>query len=390
MDTMQGFDPSAGTYVKGIKVREEAFLAVSHFHQLKTFARDPQLLQAGGRRRSYMEDIEDEVEVHELIQRALTGNKKSNVPRYRDYIADVVDGKVGVLPPIHLWSEQALNVVAVNGNPFLVVPFGMHLLAIDGETQLAAHFDLQRSVVTSETKDQHGKLALMAVIHHGVTVRTARQYFHDLNVLAVRPNTSLGLSMDTRDPFIALLEDLESSIDFLRGRVDKQARQLRKRSDKVITMQTLRQMVINIAKGISGIQYGARPVPTEDLDLDDLKWVSLEWLGAFFNTFGTIVAQRDTYIISASPVLAAVGAMGNQIVSAKPDERTHVRNRLLADLQSVDWKKGQRWSGIAGRVNEDGGNFIVGGTKEVAYAVYNVLANPDNDGFRRVRGTPAA
>src|SRR5207302_1950476 len=138
----------------------------------------------------------------------------------------------------------------------------------------------------------------------------ARQYFHDLNVLAVRPNTSLGLSMDTRDPFITLLDDVETSIDFLRGRVDKQARQLRKSSDKVLTMQTLRQMVINIAKGIS-------------------------------------------------------------------------------DIQSVDWKKGQRWSGIAGRVNEQGGNFIVGGTKEVAYAVFNVLANPDNDGFRRVRGTPS-
>ena len=142
---MQGFDPSAGTYVKGIRVRNEVFLAVTHFDQLKTFARDPELLQASSRRRGYGEDIEDEVEVHDLIQRALSGNKKSNVPRYRDYIGDVVDGVVGVLPPMHLWSEQSLDVVLVSGNPFLVVPYGSHLLAIDGETQLAGHFQLLRS-----------------------------------------------------------------------------------------------------------------------------------------------------------------------------------------------------------------------------------------------------
>ena len=53
---------------------------------------------------------------------------------------------------------------------------------------------------------------------------TARQYFHDLNVLAVRPNTSLGLSMDTKDPVMKVVGDLEARIPALFGQVEKQAR----------------------------------------------------------------------------------------------------------------------------------------------------------------------
>ena len=389
MDNIQAFDPSAGNYVKGISVRRDVFLAVTRFNQLRAIVRDPALLQPSTRLRAYDgEELEDEAQVHEMIQRALTGNKKHNVPKYRDYILDVVNGMVGVLPPMHLWSEGRLDEVSVGNNQFLVVAHGTHLLSIDGETQLAGHFQAHRAAPSPEARERHGNFELTAVIHHGISVPAARQYFHDLNVLAVRPNTSLGLSMDTRDPMIHLLDQLEENIDFLKGRVDRQARQLRKSSNKVITMQTLRQMVINISKGIAGIQYGARPVVIEDIDLDDVRNVAEDWLTAFFNAFGPLVGDRDTYIVAASPVLAAVGAIGNQILQAPHHERTHRRNELIASLQSVDWKKGPRWAGIAGRVNEQGGKFIVGGTKEVAYAVYHVLSNPENDGYRRVRGTP--
>jgi len=385
------FDPSAGNHVKGITLSDRAFLAVTNFNQLKGFMRDPEILQPNARRVGYnAEELEEEAGIHELIQRALAGNKRGNVPKYRDYIADVVmHRREGVIPPMHLWSSELLRPVSFDKDQFLVVPHGSYLLAIDGETQLSAHFQLNRSAVDAETRQNHGIFPLPAMIHHGISIQAARQYFHDLNVLAVRPSTSLGLAMDTHDPLVRLIEEVEISVEFLRGRVDKQARQLRKNSSKVITMQTLRQMIINIARGMGGIQYGARPAPVDDLDLSDLKVVADDWLSAFFNAFATQIQDREKYLISASPVLAAVGAMGNEIFRAQRSDRAHERNRLLASLQGVDWRKGERWSGIAGRVNERRGNFVVGGTKEVAYAVYNVLSSPDNDGYRRVRGAAA-
>jgi hypothetical protein len=81
--------------------------------------------------------------------------------------------------------------------------------------------------------------------------------------------------------------------------------------------------------------------------------------------------------------------MGNQILHATDDNRSHKRDQLLASLQEVDWRKGERWAGIAGKFTTRG-TFSVGGTKEVAYAVYNVLSQPENPGFSRVRGSAAA
>lgn len=379
-------DLSAGQYVKGIPLGENQFLAVTHFNQLELITRDPELLQPAARRMGYdAEALEEEAEIHELIQRALTGNKKQNVPRYATYIENVVMGKMhGVLPPIHLYSAAKLPVVRSGNVQYSLIRAGQRVLTIDGETQLAAHYRVRRNP-SAEVREHHGLYPLAAVIHHGIELRTARQYFHDLNVLAVRPNTSLGLSMDTTDPLMGIVGDLETEIPFLTARVDKQARQLSRRSTKVITIGTLRQMVINVAKGIAGVQYGARPAPLSDIDLSELHDVARDWFTAYFNAFANEVADRDRYLAGAAPVLAAVGAIGNQIFLAPSEQRTHLRNQLLGGLQGVDWAKGERWSGIAGKFTARGA-FSVGGTKEVAYAVYNVLSDMGNPGYGRVRG----
>jgi DNA sulfur modification protein DndB len=395
METMN-LDLSAGKYVKGIPLSDDGygghnFLAVTDFAQLKTITRDPFQLQINAKRGTVSEDVEDEVGIHELVQRALRDTKKSNVPKYAVYIEELAAGRrQGVLPPIHLWSQERLELVSLAGRVYILVPNDAYLISIDGETQLTAHYRLQSrdSVADPAIKEIHKKFPLAAVIHHGIDVRTARQYFHDLNLLAVRLNTSLGLSMDSHDPLIRLIEELETEVGFITARVDKSSRQLTKASHKLLTLQTLRQMVVNVAKGIAGIQYGARPVPMDDLVLEDVHVVARDWLNAFFNTFGTAVADRDTFIISTPSVLSAVGAMGNTLLRASETDRPHLRNQLLAGLQAVNWRKGEHWAGIAGKINERG-NFVVGGTKEVAYAVFNVLSNPENDGYQRVRGQGA-
>lgn len=382
-------DLSAGSYVKGLRLDEHTFVAVSTFGQLKAVTRDPGQLQPNAR--GVSEDLEDEVAINELIQRALRGNKKANVTDYVTYIEEVVTGRrQGVLPPMHLYSEERLHTLTHEGVQYALVPPDWRLASIDGQTQLTAHYRLnsREHATNPETKQAHREYPLSAIIHHGLPVATARQYFHDLNVLAVRPNTSLGLGMDTHDPLIRLIDDLEVEVPALTKRVDRSARQLTKGSAKLVSLQALRQMVINIARGMSGIQYGSRPAPMDGIDLEDLHVVARDWLNAFFNTFSTQIGDRENYLINTGAVLAAVGAMGHQVLKAVPAERSQVRNALIASLQAVDWRKGPRWVGIAGKIN-DKGKFVVGGTKELAYAVYNVLSNSDNDGYRLIRGTQA-
>ena len=381
---LENLDLSAGHYVKGIQLSDSVFLAKTNFNQIKQVTRNPAHLQAGAKRNVFDSDeIEAERDIHDLIQRALTGNKAKNVLPYRNYIESVVEGGVGVLPPMHLWCPDPLDVVQQGVFTYTLIPNGEHLLAIDGETQLAAHYQLDQQATTPEIRKLHRDFPLACIVHHGLAVSTARQYFHDLNVLAVRPNTSLGLSMDTKDPVMKVVGDIEA-MPALQGRVEKQARQLKKNSPKIVTLQSLRQMVVNVAKGISGVQYGARPAPIEEESLPVLKEVATNWIGAYLNTFNREIADRENFLAGSGPVLAAVGAMGEVILSSAPQERPQIQKALLDSLRAVDWRKGDHWVGIAGNFTP-GGVFSVKGTKEVAYAVFNALTDPANSSYKRVR-----
>jgi len=382
--TTEELDLSAGQYVKGLPLSDNVFLVSTTFNQLRSITRNPALLQTGAKRSPFdSEEIEEERDIHTLIQRALAGNKAKNVPVYRRYIETVVLGGVGVLPPIHLWAEAEMATVRHGATNYALVPNGDHLLAIDGETQLTAHWALHEQT-TAEIRKAHRDFPLACVLHHGVGRDTARQYFHDLNVLAVRPNTSLGLSMDTKDPIMKVVGDLEARVPALYGRVDKQARQLRKNSPKTLTLQSLRQMVINVTKGISGVQYGARPAPIEEATLHDLTNVAVSWIGEYLNTFEREISDREKFLASAGPILAAVGAMGQIVLEAPASERSQIIAKLMATLQPVDWSKGDHWLGIAGNYTSSG-IFSVKGTKEVAYAVFNALTDPANGSYQRIR-----
>ena len=79
--SLAGFDPSRGVHVKGVPLTDTSFLAVSNFNQLQTITRHPNDLGPVARITGYdAESIAEEAELHALVQRALTGNKKQNVP----------------------------------------------------------------------------------------------------------------------------------------------------------------------------------------------------------------------------------------------------------------------------------------------------------------------
>ena len=383
-ETIPSLDLAAGVFVKALPLHKTMAVGSTSFAQLRQITHDPRDLQTNVRRKD--DDLEQQIELHDDVQRALSGNKRSNVPKYADYIGKVVDGGSGVLPPIHLWSPATLQIARTSdGQAYLIVPSGEYLLSIDGETQLTGHYLLGKGGASDELKLRHRAFPLSIVVHHGVPTWLARQYFHDLNVLAVRPNTSVGLSMDSSDPLMRIVMRLVEEVPFLKGRVDRTARQLPKNSPKVVTLQAIRQSVVNVAKGIQGIQFGSRPAPVEDVDLDALYDVVHDWLGRYFDAFAAEVEYRDKYLAGSGTVLAAIGAMGNQLLGVEPGaEREHLAAQLFQSLLDVDWSKGEHWTGIAGAPTANG-MFSVKGTKETAYGVYNALTDPQSTGYRRIR-----
>ncbi len=95
--------------------------------------------------------------------------------------------------------------------------------------------------------------------------------------------------------------------------------------------------------------------------------------------------DRENKLASAPTVLAAVGAMGHELVNIDELAVREVKTAaLVRKLRAVDWRRGKHWEGIAGKFTPKG-TFSVGGSKETAYAVYEALNDETSPGYVSVR-----
>lgn len=383
------FDPSAANFLKALPLHPHVAVITTTVGRLEQLMEDPLNLQP--QKLKSRADLAEEIELNTLVQRTFTGKKKANVRAYAAYLRELILGeRTGGVPPIHLWTVSQLEFTAAATTAeqqYLLATPDTTFLAIDGQTQLAAYFELLRNA-TPEFKKIIRNWQVAAVVHHGIDVYYARQLFYDLNVLGVTVNTAQGLGMNTIDPLMKIVRHLEESVPALTGRIEKAARQIRKDSPNLMTIQTLRQIVVNVGKGISGVQYGARPVPIEDLDIDRLGDVTKEFLDAFVEAFPLELADRNNSVLPAASALAAISAMFNDVYR-DGDERlarsAKIRG-LIDQLRIVDWRKTSKWNGIAGKLTDKG--LAIGGPKEVGYNIFRALTEPLSDAYKQIHKQP--
>ena len=379
-------NPTDGHMVAGVKINEFLFMGRVRATQLFQIAPNPR--DAEDRKKfEASKELQNLQEIREEVQRLFAGAKARNVPPYANYIVDVyTEAADGITPPIILYTEDGLkSEIDDYGKGLIQVPYDKRLVAIDGETQLAARFEAAN--IHPPTKDEFVPI----YICHGKDKLWARQCFHDLNVLAVRPNAALSIGMDARDPLTRITRDLERAVPFFRDRVNKVRRQLRGSDTDVVTITSLRGACITLAEGIGGVKYGARPVPVSDDRLPQIEQAAIEWFQAVSEVIGPAIEDRDNKLASAPSVLAAIGAMGHELVNIdEPVQRAARTSDLIGRLRGVDWRRAKHWEGIAGKFTPKGA-FSVGGSKETAYAVYEALNDENSPGYKCVRQTsPAA
>lgn len=372
--------PTDGHLVAGVKLDDHRFSGRMKAAQLFQVAIDPRRTE-DPRQLEGNTELENLKKIRMEIQRLFEGAKAKNVEPYAQYIVAIHSGQNGIAPPIILFSERSLltedNESGSGSN--IQIPWDVQLVAIDGETQLAARFEAAN--INAETKDNF----VPVIICHGRTIEWARQVFHDLNLLAVRPNAALGISMDERDPLTQVARDIEQKVPFFRNRVNTVRRQLRASDRQVVTITALRGACVTLSEGIGGVKYGAKPVPVDKQRLPAITSTAIEWLDGVTGLIGAAMEDRAHKLASAPPVLAAIGAMGHPLLEARTDqERAHVCERLLRQLKNVQWTKGPMWEGVAGKYTPKG-KFSVGGTKETAYAVYSALSDPNDPAYAKVR-----
>jgi DNA sulfur modification protein DndB len=215
----------------------------------------------------------------------------------------------------------------------------------------------------------------------------ARQAFHALNLLGVRPNTAVGIGMDARDPLTAIARQVEAHVPFFKDRVNRVRRQLRGSDTDIVTIATLRGACITLAEGIGGVRYGARPVLLPDDRHKAVLESAVEWFSAVSDAIGPVMEDREKKLASSPSVLAAIGAMGHELVNIENSEqRRATLLMLIKKLQLVNWSRGKHWEGIAGKFTPSG-TFSIGGSKETAYAIYGALSDETSPAFNQVRST---
>lgn len=377
-------NPTDGHIIAGVVLDGHRFSGKMRGAQLLQLAVDPRKTEDLGQVASSTE-LEALRRMRMEVQRLFEGAKAKNVEPYANYIVGVTNGQSGMTPSIILFTEHELPVHEKDdGTAFLQIPYGAQVVAIDGETQLAARFVAAN--IDPRTKTEF----VPVLVCHGRSTDWARQVFHDLNLLGVRPNAAVGISMDARDPLTFVARQVEQRVAFFKGRINTVRRQLRKSDPHVVTITGLRGACVTLAEGIGGVKYGARPVYINQADVPKIVDIASEWFSAVADTIGAAIEDRKRTVAGAPPVLAAIGAMGHELVKIDDAElRTVRRQELLDKLQQVRWDKSKAWEGIAGKFSPKG-NFSMGGSKETAYAVYSALTDRSSEGYNQIRMTAAA
>ena len=128
----------------------------------------------------------------------------------------------------------------------LYLPWDVEWVAIDGETQLAARFEA--ATIDPETRKQQVDVKFC----YDRPLEWAKQAFHDLNLLSVRPNAATANRHGyARPAYICHSRRRETAI--LR-QVDSSAssRQLKKNDTGICTLSVLRTAIVCFSGGIGG------------------------------------------------------------------------------------------------------------------------------------------
>jgi hypothetical protein len=330
--------------------------------------------------------VDEMRDLHELIQRDLTGQKLKNargdLPRYLvdEWLPQVDGPSLGIMGPVIVVTPVDLT-WADDDKTKLGLRAGQKFIIEDGESRGEAFlWLLEQPDMPEEIIEQMLAKKLTMVIHHGVPILTARKWFADINGKGVRVNANLIVARDLTDPYreIALKIFPELNAD-----LEQDARQVKATGPEIFTVLQARLAVTAVAKGPSVVGYGAGRIPIDGVDFEKLEIAAKEWFAHVFETLGISSFKDKTKVLRSVPALAAVGAVGQAYYTGDEEARSRARG-VIADSQ-IDWTAGPQWNGIVGKVNPNTGRFSVGSAKEYGNAAFNALTKTDTLAWRQVR-----
>jgi hypothetical protein len=264
----------------------------------------------------------------------------------------------------------------------ILIPWNIQLVAIDGDTQLAARFEAANRDSTINASN------VSVDIIHGKGSTFAQQCFSDLNSLGIRPAPNFAAAMDYRDPASCIVRELESKLPFLVGRVNRRKQSLGPKDNELISFLSLRTFVSTIAKGAGGVQYGTRPVPIKEEDIPKVQHIAMTFLEALHDRLPTAMEDRKNKLLLNPTIFCSLGALLTSLVQEQDPEKSKLSiEHTIRSLEQINWDKSSAWIRVAGRYNKKG-QVTMGGAKQSIYAVLAALSDPTSENYASIRQGP--
>jgi DNA-sulfur modification-associated len=402
-------DPSKASGVPCLIVDDHEVLATLSLAHLTQIVPNPTLFEDKRMQPSLLANpaMADLADKRETVQRFFTGAKKTNLPKYADFIFErVAHERPRGTPTICLGTNIKLTVVpGQDGTARVAIPYGRYFLAVDGETQRAAWELVQARVWELINADMAPEQVLDDIripveIHHGLGVDALQALFYERNVLGAKVNVNEAIAKDQRDPATQIaravmgmpLRQPNGQMVPTSSLVQQQSRQVGKKGPQWVTLSGLRTLVVTTLLGRSGLQYGAKPVPMiEGVDFETLKDEVAGVTHAILQRFADNFADKEGSLIGAPSIMAGIGITAHRAIKslpARPGEQLQplTVDGLLDLLAEIRWdKEGSFWDGIGTRKTPKGVTTVAG-PKEVGYAVADAIEGTNPATAAQIRG----
>ncbi|WP_157125019.1 DNA sulfur modification protein DndB [Nocardia pseudovaccinii] len=324
-----------GQPIRVMPVRDHLSFATISWAHLSRIVPDPRRAE-DPKALPYLSVAErEQAEIRNEIQRMIQGTKKrENAKDYARYIADGLRGMRGeawATPPFALWISEELEHFSADG-PFgtdhiAYLPFDASGVLMDAETQHLAHIHLAESPATyGITRDQVNSRVVCAEIYHGISLASARQIFHDRNLLGVIPNKNVALNSDSNDAATSITFGLMGRVTVpnaltdeavpLKSLVSTNKRQLKVSDPEWLTLSTLRSFTVTTLFGRPGFEKTSGAVTVDDLPSgygkEEVESAIARVAEVMFRHFAEQFYNRTETVIAAPAVLAALGGVAHR------------------------------------------------------------------------------
>jgi len=239
---------------------------------------------------------------------------------------------------------------------------------------------LKNGVDSSNNPNEKEKLAekltllenmtIPVVIFTGIDQKGEQQLFHDLNLLAGKPNKSIALNFDSSDQYSRLAKELaKNNESLLKMGVETEKTQIRGNNNQIMVLSTLRNMLCYIITGANKDKEDLLNIETYNDFYNTLD----EIINLLFNELPEDVSNRDKYIIGTAATLQGVGKYLNEVIYKRDNLDWQSE---ITKLGTIKWSHNSKvWEGYGGSYIPEKDKFVFTGTSAGINGVYEALKN---------------